>query len=149
MPVERFVLRPFVLVVLLSAGCQGRKGAARDEFVKEQSCPASSVIVTSRKGDPDAIAHFHTPSKQTPPEEVAKDPARLAQWNMDHDPTEEGRRAERMDIYEARGCGHVTLYECMDDDNSGDPFCIPESPKPPEAPPGSMSPPPPTPKTPQ
>ncbi len=68
------------------------RATARDDFVRQATCPADRVTVV------------HAPPAPAPPE-IAADPGRLAIWS-----SEQERRARYHLV--ARGCGEERRYLC-------------------------------------
>ena len=96
-----------VLIALGQLGCQSLSDGAKNDFSRSFTCPMDRVEVRAR---PELHPSDWFKAK-TPPSEVASDPARLRMWQ---DAQERLRTSgdKYHSIYEARGCGHQTLYEC-------------------------------------
>ncbi len=100
----RLLRRAGALALFAIVGCGSVQmgDQARDVFVKSESCPASSLRVVQRPDIPVGGP------RETPPTDVAQDPARLAIWQKNHTPDQHARAA-----YEVSGCGHDVVYECV------------------------------------
>ena len=95
-----------------TSSCKTNSSGAKEHFAREFSCPEGRVTVASSStkwGD-----LVLSPSKEEAPDEVKKDPARLAKWQEDHDETERERRssANSLDTFDVNGCGHVAVVAC-------------------------------------
>lgn len=102
-------------IVAFTAACKELKTGARQEFSQRYTCPEDRVQVR-RRADVTAYAVTHD-SRPQPPDEVARDPARLDLWTR-HQRANEARWNEQWKVYEARGCGHQVLQTCS---HPGDP----------------------------
>ncbi len=98
------------LLLLASTGCPSLKGAAKEDFSTEFTCPEDRVQVLERK-DLRASEKLFGMAASEPPEEVRADPARLTLWRE--------READRVrqansnyTMFEANGCGHQAIYAC-------------------------------------
>ena len=129
-----------VALFALLAGCKGTDAAAREAFARAESCPPSSITVTPRK-DAEAMAHFYRPPSEQPPDEIARDPARLAQWKQTHaeDDAWVRKSLEDYDLFEVKGCGHTSFYKCTNYYDGDAHSCDRETYAPP-APPGPATP---------
>ena len=78
------------------AGCNdlSASATARDTFAAQFSCPADRVTATERGPEP----------RPAPPDDIARDPARLEMWKGALPPA--GR------LFEASGCDHRASYVC-------------------------------------
>jgi hypothetical protein len=116
---RRAVVAVWVLAIASSVGCKRLKTGAREEFAKQYACPLERVEVVAR-GDlryGDLVVHG---PDDAPPDEVARDPARLAKWKGDRADEREKLRStlDSIDVFQLRGCGHETLYGCWHPGNS-------------------------------
>ncbi len=106
-----------VLIVglLLLAGCKRLKTGAREHFGKEFSCPKNRVEVSARSDlrYGDLLLAIQGEPKQ-PPDEVKRDPERLARWKADTLADDQDLRARLndLDVFEATGCEHRALMGC-------------------------------------
>jgi hypothetical protein len=113
------------LFVLVAVGCNsssnGMATTAKEKFGKTYSCPLERVDVKERK-DVDPAMLFNPPSKAGPPDEVKKDPARLAKWQADQkadwEKVASGYRRSYT-VYEMNGCDHHLFFACTNADNAG------------------------------
>jgi hypothetical protein len=106
---------------LLVAGCQSHEGAAREEFARQYSCPADRVTVKRRADIRWSTVMWEDPSEE-PPEEVAKDPERLAKWRADQKEMYAPLIAslDEYEVFEADGCKHTMLVGCKRPAKSAD-----------------------------
>lgn len=88
---------------------------AREQFSKEHSCPEDRIQVRAR---PD-LKPFDAwlVERPRPPDEVARDPGRLAIWEKGERERAEGWN-EGHETFEVRGCGHQVLYLCSHSSNA-------------------------------
>jgi hypothetical protein len=105
----------FGLVCLLSlAGCKRLATGAKEHFAKEYSCPEGRVEVIPRS-DLKYSAYFPPRAAETPPDEVKRDPERLARWRADREGAHKAQMADldgRLDMFQARGCDHEVFMGC-------------------------------------
>jgi hypothetical protein len=78
-----------------------QNGAART-FSADYTCPRERMVLT-RQPMP------HAPAKP-PPDEVARDPDRLALWNKQA--ANEAKTRDDWVRYAIQGCGHDAVYDC-------------------------------------
>ncbi len=82
---------------------------AREQFSQQFSCPGDRIQVRARPDVKPFDVYFGERSR--PPDEVARDPARLAIWEKG-----ERERAEswndEYEVFEVRGCGHEVIFDC-------------------------------------
>lgn len=114
----------FLLLFFFSAACsrsQSDADGAKSEFAKRYSCPEERVTVKQRK-DLDPAALLNPPVKVDPPDEVKKDPGRLAKWQADRkaedDQAASGYRRSYT-VFETEGCDHRVLLACTHADILG------------------------------
>ena len=109
--VRRF---PVVFGALLLAACGQLPEGARQYFIDKYSCPADRVTLTeiedTRPSDIFA-ADWHAAS---PPDEVAADPGRLAQWQASEDERHKGWESwiNSSRLFALSGCGHRLVLAC-------------------------------------
>ena len=105
-----------VLVAVLAAlpSCETLDGGARQSFASLATCPADETSVVPR---PDY--RIPVPPDAPPPEDVAADPARLADWQHRHEAarvlnerTPCGAALPSFDAYEVTGCGQDVILCC-------------------------------------
>ncbi len=103
------------------AACQSHESAAREQFAEKYSCPAERVSVSPRK---DLLWNEVSPLHDAgaPPEEVRKDPGRLAKWNADRQKEKDvwAKRAEDWEVFQVEGCDHEMLAGCKRPAKSSD-----------------------------
>ncbi len=108
----------FVGLVAL-ASCKKMSTSAKEDFGKRYSCPDDKVAIKERS-DLDPYKVLVPQGDETPPDEVKKDPARLAKWTADKkaqdDKVSAGYRRSYT-IFQATGCGHDVLLACTNADN--------------------------------
>jgi hypothetical protein len=104
--VSRLVDCGTLALALSQAACQALSDGARDKFSVSFTCPTDRVEVRER---PDL--HPSDWLKVKPSSEIAADPGRLKMWQADQDRLKSYTDG-RYHIFEARGCGHESLYEC-------------------------------------
>jgi hypothetical protein len=99
---------------LAQVGCgNGTPEDAREAFARAHSCPEERVHVTPR---PDIKwSTVEGLSREIPPDEVKKDPARLAKWRRDQEEQYAPLREllDKHNVFEARGCDHDDLVGCV------------------------------------
>jgi len=109
----------FTLGVL---GCKSMKTGASEYFGKKHSCPDAQISVIPRtdlKG-----SQIFEIGRDAPPDEVKKNPARLAVWQQNKmESTAEHRKIlDAQDVFEVRGCGfaeYLTCYRFYVDEDIG------------------------------
>jgi hypothetical protein len=88
--------------VMLYKSCTALPNGTRDEFSEKFSCPNDAITSKARK-DVQA-SEFEKPN--TPPAEIAADPARLAVWQANQP------QPWTVEFFELTGCGHHVLWGC-------------------------------------
>ncbi len=87
--------------------CQSLSDGAKETFSKSFTCPIDRVEVRAR---PELHpSDWFKPRK--PPTDIAADPERLKMWQAEQDKLRTVWDPYHS-IYEARGCGHQSLFEC-------------------------------------
>jgi hypothetical protein len=97
--------------LLSLVGCESYDHATKVAFEQAYTCPTDRVTVTYR-----ADLRWHDVQSgvaDTPPPEIAADPARLALWQAKQDSYAEWNN--RNYVYEAAGCDHHALFGCAHD----------------------------------
>jgi hypothetical protein len=101
------------LAVAALVGCKSSSTAALEKFAEEYSCPTDRVTVKPRTDIKWSSVAF-VDTRGAPPDEVKKDPQRLAKWEEDqrkqYAPLIES--LDEHDVFEARGCDHAMLVGC-------------------------------------
>jgi hypothetical protein len=102
-----------VAVLLTFSACKSVKTGAKEHFAKKFSCPDDRVSNIERK-DIMWGSFILEQQKQEPPEEVKKDPGRLAKWQKDKaDENKELKsHLDSLDVYEGNGCDHKVIMAC-------------------------------------
>jgi hypothetical protein len=101
-----------VLALCGGVGCKRMKTGALEHFSAKYSCPADRITVRER--DDIKGSQVNPPYQESPPDEVKKDPARLAVWEK----TQRDKNAElyaildNKDVFEVRGCEHAVFLAC-------------------------------------
>jgi hypothetical protein len=99
-----------VLALMVCAvGCGSKQETARETFSKDKSCPLERVSAVAR---PELSSYDLTFGAQTPPREIAADPARLAMWKAEQEKTRAGWD-DKMSVFEVGGCGEKKYYSCV------------------------------------
>jgi hypothetical protein len=84
---------------------------AREEFSRVHLCPISRVEVRPRSDLTPWDLHVAKWGRSTPPDEVARDPERLALWK-EQEREREDRENGDAEVFEVRGCGRQVLWSC-------------------------------------
>jgi hypothetical protein len=95
-------------------GCKRLSTGALETFAQQHSCPEERVQVREREDlDPEAVK-WGAPTPLTPPDEVRRDPARLARFQRDQAEQQARRRASYAGyaVFEVSGCDHKELLVC-------------------------------------
>ncbi len=101
-----------VVTVLLFVGCKSKQEGALESFVKAHSCPESRVTVRER---PDLSWLDVIGGNATPPDDIAADPGRLAQWTKDREATRSS--AEQIEVFHVEGCDRRDYVGCTNPDS--------------------------------
>lgn len=118
--------RSILLLALLAIiSCKRLSTGAREEFAKKYSCPENRVTVTERSD-----LHYGDlavqPSVEEPPDDVKKDPERLAKFKKDKAEEKSELKStlnSNLDMFGVKGCDHDVLMGCghaSDSDGSSD-----------------------------
>lgn len=113
--------RTLILIAAVSLfGCKRLSTGAKEDFARRHSCPEDRVTVKERS-DVHPASLLAPEGKETPPDDVKKDPARLAKWEADKKEqrakTESGY-ARSYTVYEVRGCDLAVFVACTHADSS-------------------------------
>ena len=127
---KKFRIRPILVGGLLLGGvvlflfvvCTGGvllSTSARETFAQRYSCPEDRITVRER-GDVRPSQIFLDPATpESPPDEVARDPGRLARWRSDRAKARQqsidsydDRFNYSITVYEVDGCGHTVFMGC-------------------------------------
>jgi hypothetical protein len=107
---NRFLTRTWgvgaLVLVLTQIACQRLSDGAKEKFSAAFTCPLDRVEVRAR---PDLYPGDGFKARN-PPSEIASDPGRLKLWQTQQDQLRS--YSDGYQIYEARGCGNQSLYEC-------------------------------------
>ena len=103
-----------VALMLASVGCKRVKTGAVEWFGKKYSCPEDRIEATARDDLKYGDLIEANATKPTPPDEVKKDPERLAKWQRDQreDSKAKAERLNELDVFEVKGCDHVAYLGC-------------------------------------
>jgi hypothetical protein len=106
---RRFVALALGGAIIGGAGCgKSYEQGVREAHGREFSCPVERITARAR---PDVDAHDATFGPSTPPDEVKRDPARLAIWKKQQRETHDLWNSHG-EVWEASGCGHDVVYQC-------------------------------------
>ena len=103
-----------VTVCGLLQGCKRLKTGAREDFRQRYSCPDDRIEVKARDDLHAMDVLGVRVSGVQPPEDVKKDPARLAVWEQSQAEVRQ-RQAEAFapyEVFEVMGCGHQVVLAC-------------------------------------
>jgi hypothetical protein len=104
-----------LLLALGATACKQLSSGAREDFAARYSCPEDRVVVKTRDDltPAQALGKANEPAAQ-PPDEVKRDPGRLAKWQKDQAERREARLATYIgyEVIEASGCGHTDILVC-------------------------------------
>ncbi|MGZ3417100.1 MAG: hypothetical protein ACXVEF_36440 [Polyangiales bacterium] len=107
-------MRWLLVVVVALFGCKRLSTGAREDFAKKHSCPVARVTVTPRSDLKygDLVVKEST---DEPPEDVKKDPERLAKFKADK--AEESSELRKnlnsnLDMFQVKGCDLDVLMGC-------------------------------------
>ena len=94
-----------MLCVACAAGCvDSNRGFLRDHFANHFVCPPAGVAIVEQHG-----RAYQPPP---PPDDIAKDPRRLAFWQ--HQVADLSTRMAHRTYYVVSGCGRQITYVCVD-----------------------------------
>ncbi len=99
----------WIASLLVVLGCNSMQGTVRSTFSLTYYCPRQAIVVTPR---PDVKPHTVLVRRDSPPAEVASDPARLRLWRNLEQQNEAWSDADH-DVFDASGCGHEERYACQ------------------------------------
>ncbi len=92
-------------------GTKSLDKGAREEFSRIHLCPIDRVEVRRRADLTPWDLHVAKWGGSRPPDEVARDPERLALWKEQERARQE-RENEDAEVFEVRGCGRQVLWSC-------------------------------------
>jgi len=110
-----------LFVLIAFTGCKRMSTDAKEQFAKAHSCPEDRVVIKER-ADMSPAALLAGPDTATPPDDVKKDPGRLAKWQSDHKADREKLESNYQrsyTIFEASGCGTTLLMACTHGERMG------------------------------
>lgn len=84
---------------------------AREEFSRIHLCPLERVEVRRRADLTPWDLHVARWGPSVPPDEVARDPERLALWK-EQERERQDRENEDAEVFELRGCGRQVVWAC-------------------------------------
>lgn len=112
---RRFASLAACPLLLATAGCASMTHEVETQFSNKYTCPRERVVVVERPG---IAAHTVTSEDATPPDEVARDPQRLALWNQQQ--AKKHADEDQKTVFDATGCGHAERYACVSVGGDGD-----------------------------
>jgi hypothetical protein len=92
-------------VAVAGVGCayvNNRENSAANAFVQAYQCPRDRVVVR-----PVATPSAPSAPGAAPPDDVARDPERLAIWKK-----QQQRPTQDVSSFDVTGCGHEAVYGC-------------------------------------
>lgn len=94
--------------------CKSLEKGAREEFGEKFSCPDDRVSVRARSDLEPAEVLNGNQGKRKPPDEVKRDPGRLAKWEKDEQErlAKQNRGYSGYEVFEVSGCDHKLLMVC-------------------------------------
>ena len=120
-------MRPTLILLSLSLvvgvstmACKRMSTGAKEDFARRHSCPEDRVSVKERT-DVSAASLLAPGGNESPPDDVKRDPGRLAKWEADKKEqrakTESGY-ARSYTVYEVRGCNVAVFLACTNADST-------------------------------
>jgi hypothetical protein len=102
------------LSVLPLAACGQLSGGARQYFTDKYSCPADRVTLAEMRDAKPSEVMAADWRAATPPDDVAGDPGRLAQWRAKEDDRRRSWESwiNTSRLFELSGCGHRLVLAC-------------------------------------
>jgi|SRR5215469_10719983 len=108
--------RRFLVLVSVPwlAACGQLAQGARQDFIDKYSCPADRVTVAEIRGVKPSQVFAADWRAATPPDEVASDPGRLAQWRAGEDERRKNWEwwINSSRLFQLSGCGHSLVLAC-------------------------------------
>jgi hypothetical protein len=95
------------VVALLS--CKKLEDGAKEQFARQYSCPENRISVEPRPELKWSELVFGKQAPEQPPDEVKRDPERLAKWKSDHQNT---KSSEPYQMFRVTGCDHEAYFGC-------------------------------------
>jgi hypothetical protein len=113
-------MRTLACFAIVLAGCFGpvTTDDVKKEFSKDNTCPVERVEARERP----ELKPSQLEWNPAPPAEIAADPGRFAMWKAERD-KQNAYTDGRDHVFEARGCGHQTLYACHRTGKRGSIMC--------------------------
>jgi hypothetical protein len=107
-------MRRLIGLTLFLAGCQGLESGAKEQFGSKYSCPADRVTAKQRSDLRGSQVLGTRSTPRDPPDEVKRDPARLAKWNADREKERSSIESlyDSDDVFEVSGCDHTVFMGC-------------------------------------
>jgi hypothetical protein len=102
------------LSALSLAACGQLPGGARQYFIDKYSCPSDRVTLAEMRDAKPSEVFAADWREATPPDEVAGDPGRLAQWRTKEDDRHKNWESwiNSSRLFELSGCGHHLVLAC-------------------------------------
>jgi hypothetical protein len=103
-----------VVVAVGLPGCKRLSTGAREHFARKLSCPEERVTVKPREDLRYGELVAKVVQAEVPPDEVKRDPERLAKFQRDQAQAkaEQVASLDGVDVFEVTGCGHTQLLGC-------------------------------------
>jgi hypothetical protein len=103
-----------LLGVLPLAACGQLSGGARQYFIDKYSCPADRVTLAEMRDAKPSEVFAADWREATPPDEVANDPGRLAQWRVGEHERRKNWESwiNSSALFALSGCGHRLVLAC-------------------------------------
>lgn len=102
-----------LFIALTPIGCSASLDDVKEQFSHEFTCPTERIEARARP----ELKPSMLERPASPPAEIAADPGRRAVWQAERDKHLAYIDGDR--VFEARGCGHQTLYTCHRNQNRG------------------------------
>jgi len=110
---RRVVVVVICLAFVALVSCKRVSTGAKEYYGKEFSCPDGRFTIKER---PDLKwgSIILDGNHEEPPDEIKKDPGRVAKWREEKNKEKEESRStlDRLDVFEAEGCDHHVLMGC-------------------------------------
>lgn len=117
----RSLARLALLALLALGSCKRLATGAKEEFGEKLSCPVDRVVVKGRSDLKYGDLVIAQRTAELPPEEIGKDPQRLAKWQNDRRKAQEKQQRDLngLAMFEVSGCDHTLLLGCRHPSHDG------------------------------